>query len=56
MKMQKLVKTFESEIQETYAALPLSGREEYDSILKGGADTPVDEKSEAGSSDLPQMP
>ena len=55
MKMTKLVKTFESEIKEEYAALPLSGREEYDNILKGGDAVADYSKSEVTEkSDVPQ--
>ena len=37
--MQKTIKTHGAEIADAYKALPLSGREEYDSILSGGTKT-----------------
>ena len=55
--MEKLVKTYQSEIKEEYAALPLSGREEYDRILKGDvSESASDKKSEAKPEEKPNPP
>ena len=56
VKMSKLIKTNEEEIESRQAALALSEREEYSNLISGKATTKTEQKPDQEAAPVPEVP